>query len=215
MKINLYNQKGEKVGKTDLPDEIFNVEINSDLLHQVIVSQMANKRQSSAHTKDRGDVSGGGKKPWRQKGTGRARHGSRRSPIWVGGGVTFGPKSERNYKKTIPQKMKRKALFMALSSKVNDDELILIDDLGMKEPQARIAQSILEKLPLSDKSGLVVLSEPDKNIVLSFRNIPKTESIQAKDLTALNILSFKKLIMTPDSVVKIKETFLKDNSSKA
>ncbi|MGB3988361.1 MAG: 50S ribosomal protein L4 [Minisyncoccales bacterium] len=215
MKINLYNQKGEKVGKTDLPDEIFNVEINSDLLHQVIVSQMANKRQSSAHTKDRGDVSGGGKKPWRQKGTGRARHGSRRSPIWVGGGVTFGPKSEKNYKKTIPQKMKRKALFMALSSKVNDDELILIDDLGMKEPQARIAQSILEKLPLSDKSGLVVLSEPDKNIVLSFRNIPKTESIQAKDLTALNILSFKKLIMTPDSVVKIKETFLKDNSSKA
>ncbi len=215
MKINLYNQKGEKVGKTDLPDEIFNVEINSDLLHQVIVSQMANKRQSSAHTKDRGDVSGGGKKPWRQKGTGRARHGSRRSPIWVGGGVTFGPKSEKNYKKTIPQKMKRKALFMALSSKVNDDELILIDDLGMKEPQARIAQSILEKLPLSDKSGLVVLSEPDKNIVLSFRNIPKTESIQAKDLTALNIRSFKKLIMTPDSVVKIKETFLKDNSSKA
>ena len=126
MKINLYNQKGEKVGKTDLPDEIFNVEINSDLLHQVIVSQMANKRQSSAHTKDRGDVSGGGKKPWRQKGTGRARHGSRRSPIWVGGGVTFGPKSEKNYKKTIPQKMKRKALFMALSSKVNDDELILL-----------------------------------------------------------------------------------------
>jgi large subunit ribosomal protein L4 len=215
MKINLYNQKGEKVGKTDLPDEIFNVEINSDLLHQVIVSQMANKRQSSAHTKDRGDVSGGGKKPWRQKGTGRARHGSRRSPIWVGGGVTFGPKSEKNYKKTIPQKMKRKALFMALSSKVNDDELILIDDLGMKEPQARIAQSILEKLPLSDKSGLVVLSEPDKNIVLSFRNIPKTESIQAKDLNAMKILSFKKLIMTPDSVVKIKETFLKDNSSKA
>ncbi len=215
MKINLYNQKGEKVGKTDLPDEIFNVEINSDLLHQVIVSQMANKRQSSAHTKDRGDVSGGGKKPWRQKGTGRARHGSRRSPIWVGGGVTFGPKSEKNYKKTIPQKMKRKALFMALSSKVNDDELILIDNFGIKKPQARIAQSILEKLPLSDKSGLVVLSEPDKNIVLSFRNIPKTESIQAKDLTALNILSFKKLIMTPDSVAKIKETFLKDNLSKA
>ena len=104
MKINLYNQKGEKVGKTDLPDEIFNVEINSDLLHQVIVSQMANKRQSSAHTKDRGDVSGGGKKPWRQKGTGRARHGSRRSPIWVGGGVTFGPKSEKNNTSANPDR---------------------------------------------------------------------------------------------------------------
>ncbi len=207
MKLNLYNQKGEEIGKVEAPDEIFGVELNDELLHQVVVSQSANRRQTSAHTKDRGEVRGGGKKPWRQKGTGRARHGSRRSPIWVGGGITFGPRSDKNYKKTIPVKMKRRALFMALSSKAKDEELIIVDDFGIRDHKTKSAQVLLNSLPLSDKSGLVVLMTPDKNEILSFRNIPKTESIQVNNLNALDILSFKRLIMTEETISKIKEIF--------
>ncbi len=212
MKISVYNQKGEDVKKIDLPDEIFGLEANLDLLHQVIVSQMSNRRQGTAHTKDRGDVSGGGKKPWRQKGTGRARHGSIRSPLWRGGGVTFGPRSDKNYKKTIPQRMKRKALFMALSSKVNDGELIIVDDLGIKDHKTKTVKSIIDKLPFADKTGLLVLSNPDRNTILGARNIPKTETMQAKNLTALDVLSSKRLIMTPESVTVIKENFLKTDA---
>lgn len=209
MKISVYNQKGEDIDKTELPDEIFGLEANLDLLHQVVVSQMSNRRQGSAHTKDRSDVSGGGKKPWRQKGTGRARHGSIRSPLWRGGGVTFGPRSDRNYKKTIPVMMRRKALFMALSSKAKDGELIIIDDLGAKDHKTKVIKSTLDNLPFADKTGLLILPAVDKNVILGARNIPKTETMQAKNLTALDVLSSKRLIMTPESVAKIKETFLK------
>ena len=209
MKINVYNQKGEDIDKLELPDEIFGLKANLDLLHQVVVSQMSNRRQGSAHTKDRSDVSGGGKKPWRQKGTGRARHGSIRSPLWRGGGVTFGPRSDRNYKKTIPVMMRRKALFMALSSKAKDEELIIVDDLGTKDHKTKAINLTLNNLPFADKTGLLILPAVDKNIILGARNIPKTETIQAKNLTALDVLSFKRLIMTPESIAKIKETFLR------
>ena len=209
MKIAVYNQKGEEIDKTELCEEIFGLELNADLLHQVVVSQMSNRRQGSAHTKDRSDVRGGGRKPWRQKGTGRARHGSIRSPLWKGGGVTFGPKSDKNYKKTIPVAMRRKALFMALSSKVKDGELIIINDLGVKDHKTKTVKSILNNLPHPDKTGLLVLPGIDKNIILGARNIPKTETMQAKNLTALDVLSSKRLIMTPESITKIKETFLR------
>jgi len=209
MKISLYNQKGEDIDKVELPDEIFGLKANLDLLHQVVVSQMSNRRQGSAHTKDRSDVSGGGKKPWRQKGTGRARHGSIRSPLWRGGGVAFGPKSDRNYKKTIPVIMRRKALFMALSSKAKDSELIIVDNLGAIDHKTKTIKSTLNNLPFADKTGLLILPVVDNNIILGARNIPKTETMQAKNLTALDILSFKRLIMTPETVAKIKETFLK------
>lgn len=209
MKISLYNQKGEDIDKVELPDEIFGLKANLDLLHQVVVSQMSNRRQGSAHTKDRSDVSGGGKKPWRQKGTGRARHGSIRSPLWRGGGVTFGPKSDKNYKKTIPVMMRRKALFMALSSKAKDSEIIIVDNLGAIDHKTKTIKSTLNNLPFADKTGLLILPVVDNNIILGARNIPKTETMQAKNLTALDILSFKRLIMTPETVAKIKETFLK------
>lgn len=214
MKIATYNQEGKKGKEIELLSEIFEVKLNEDLLHQVVISQMSNRRQGSAHTKDRGDVSGGGKKPWRQKGTGRARHGSIRSPIWKGGGVTFGPKSDRNYKKTIPQKMKRKALFMSLSSKARDGEIFIIRDLSSESHKTKTFKSILNNFPYLDKSGLMILSSPIKNIILGTRNIPNIETIQAKNLTALDILSFKRLIIMEESLNIIKETFLEKTKQK-
>src|SRR3989344_4067362 len=126
MKVDLYNQNGEVAGSVNLPKEIFEVKFNADLVHQIAVSQMANKRQVSAHTKIRSEVRGGGKKPWRQKGTGRARHGSIRSPLWRGGGITFGPRNDKVYEKDIPKKMRRKALLMALSQKAKNSQLVVL-----------------------------------------------------------------------------------------
>jgi len=214
MLIETYNQKGERVGETRVPSEIFGVEINPDLVHQVVVSQMANLRQSIAHTKDRKEVSGGGRKPWRQKGTGRARAGSIRSPLWRGGGVTFGPRKEKVFKKKIPQKMKRKAIFMVLSGKLKNNLLILLDDLKIERSKTKLMGEALNNLKKKVKhfkegSVLVALPKVDKNIVLAARNLPKTETILAKDLNVLDLLSFKYLILTKEAIKQIKETFLK------
>ena len=209
MEIAVYNQKGEEVGKTSLPKEIFDVPINPDLLYQVVVSQMANRRRVIAHTKTRAEVRGGGRKPWRQKGTGRARHGSIRSPLWRGGGVVFGPRKERVFKKVIPQKMKQKALFMALSAKAKNNLLVLLDELKIEEPKTKIMAEMLSKLPCKGKTTLIVFPRYDKNAILAARNIPRTQTIQAKDLNALDLLSFKYLILPKRSIEVIKETFLK------
>lgn len=214
MKINVYNQEGKEVGQTLLPKEIFDVKMNPDLVHQIAVSQMANRRKVIAHTKGRGEVRGGGKKPWRQKGTGRARHSSIRSPLWRGGGVTFGPTRERVFKKQIPKKMKRLALFMALSGKVKNNLLILIDKLKIEQPKTKFMAQVIENLKskienFKKGSVLIALPELDKNIILTARNLPNIETIQAKDLNCLDLLSFKYLIMPKDSVRVIKETFLK------
>jgi large subunit ribosomal protein L4 len=170
---------------------------------------MANKRQGTAHTKDRSEVSGGGRKPWRQKGLGRARHGSIRSPIWRKGGVVHGPRKERIWKKKIPKEMKKKALFMVLSSKAKDKELILLDDLKIKESKTKLMKEILEKLPLDKKSVLIALPKMDKKIILAARNLPKVSTIQAKDLNCLDLLSFKYLLLPLESVKVIEKTFLK------
>jgi large subunit ribosomal protein L4 len=209
MLVDTYNQEGKKTGQTRLPKEIFDLKVNPDLVHQVVVSQMANRRQVLAHTKDRGEVRGGGRKPWRQKGTGRARHGSVRSPLWRGGGVTFGPTKERIFKKKIPKKMKRLALFMALSAKAKNNLLILLDKLSLEKVKTKLMAEILKKLPCEDKSCLIALPEMDKNIILATRNLPDVGTIQAKDLNALDLLSFKYLIMPKEAIKVIKETFLK------
>ena len=130
MKVPLYNIEGKEEGTALLPKEIFEVKMNADLVHQVVVSQMSNRRQITAHTKDRSEVRGGGRKPWRQKGTGRARAGSSRSPLWKGGGVTFGPRKDRNFKKEIPAKIRKKALFMVLSEKAKENTVIILDILS-------------------------------------------------------------------------------------
>ena len=214
MLIETYNQKGERVGETRVPSEIFGVEINPDLVHQVVVSQMANLRQPIAHTKDRKEVRGGGRKPWRQKGTGRARAGSIRSPLWRGGGVTFGPRKEKVFKKKIPQKMKRKAIFMVLSGKLKNNLLILLDDLKLERSKTKLMKETLNNLKKKIKhfkggSVLVTLPKVDKNVILAARNLPKTKTILAKDLNVLDLLSFKYLILTKEAIKQIKETFLK------
>ena len=211
MLIDTYNQKGEKTVQTELPAEIFDIKMNSDLVHQVVVSQMSNRRKVIAHTKNRGDVRGGGKKPWRQKGTGRARVGSNRSPIWRGGGITFGPTKERNFKKIIPKKMKRKALLMVLTQKLKDKELIVLDNLKIEKSKTKIMFDIINNFPCKTKSCLIALSEMDKNTILGARNIPKTATIQAKDLNCLDLLNYKYLMIPKDAIKTIKQIFIHEN----
>ena len=214
MLVDSYNQKGEKLGRIKLPQEIFGIEMNSDLVHQIMVSQMANRRQVIAHTKTRAEVSGGGRKPWRQKGTGRARHGSIRSPIWIGGGVAFGPRKDKVFKKKIPKKMRRKALFMVLSSKVKDKELLVLDKLEAKEPQTKIMAKMMKNLrkkikDFKEGSVLFLLAKKDENLIKSLRNIKKVKTILARESNVLDLLKYKYLIIPKKSIKVLKETFLK------
>jgi len=219
VKTVIYNQKGEQAGTILLPKEVFGVKMNNDLLHQVVVSQMANRRKVIAHTKDRGEVSGGGKKPWRQKGTGRARHGSIRSPIWRGGGVTFGPRKEKVFKKKIPKKMKRKALFMALSDKFNNNLLMVLDQLKLEKTKTKFLAELIKNwtsLRKKSKNGstLIILPSYDKNIILSARNISGVDTIWAGNLNALDVLSYKYLVVTKESIKTIKNTFAREQKDK-
>lgn len=214
MKITIYNQEGKEVGQTLLPKEIFNLEVNHDLVHQVMVSQMANRRKVIAHVKDRSEVRGGGRKPWRQKGTGRARHGSRRSPLWKGGGVTFGPTKERVFKKKINKKVRKKALLMVLSAKAKNNLLLIFDKINLEQAKTKLIAKIIENWKLKienfkEGSSLIVLPKVEKNLILAVKNIPKIETIEARNLNALDLLSFKYLIMPKETIKVIKETFLK------
>ncbi len=208
MKTKVYNQKGEKIEDIIIPEEVFGVTLNSDLVHQVAVSQINNKRKNIAHTKDRSEVRGGGAKPWRQKGTGRARHGSSRSPIWIGGGVTFGPNSERNYKKKIPLKMKRKALFMVLSSKLKEDLLIVLDKLQIKERKTKNISNILKNLPCKEDKSLIGLANHNKDFIIAAKNIPQISVEEIRNINVLDLLSAKYLILEKDAVKNIKKMFL-------
>lgn len=213
MQIKIYNQEGEETGKVNLPDDIFNVKINRDLLHQVVVSQMSNKRIHLARSKDRSEVRGGGRKPWRQKGTGRARHGSIRSPIWRGGGVTFGPTGEENFKNKISKKMKRKALFMALSSKAKDKEIFVLDELKLAGPKTKLMASALDKIikPKRKKNynSLIILAGEDENTFRAAKNISETKILRADSLNALDLLSYKYLVMPEEAIGVIEKTYKK------
>ena len=213
MKYSVYNQKGEEASQTLLPKELFEIVLNSDLLHQVVVSQMANRRSVIAHTKDRGAVSGGGKKPWKQKGTGRARHGSNRSPIWKGGGVTFGPTNERVFKKKINTKMKRKALLMALSAKRKSNLMILLDELVLKEQKTRSMKQILDNLPCKEQSCLIALPSIDQKIILASKNLKQVDVVEARNLNALDLLSFKYVLFTKKSIAQIKKVFVEKSQT--
>jgi len=211
MKIEVYNQNGESVGNTTLPKEVFDVKFNADLVHQIAVSLAANKRQVSAHTKIRGEVRGGGKKPWRQKGTGRARHGSIRSPLWKGGGVTFGPRTDRIFDREVPKKMRRKALLMVLSQKVKDNQLVILDKIELVGTQGKTKEmaSSLMKLPCKEASTLIALPNYDKKVFLASRNIKKTSIEDARNLNVLQLLNHKYLLITKESIKTLENTFAK------
>lgn len=219
MKLPLYNQQGEKVGDVVLPKDIFGVEVNIDLMYQAVISQMANGRSNLAHTKQRGEVRGGGKKPWKQKGTGRARHGSIRSPIWIGGGITFGPRNTQNFSKKINKKMKKIALYMSLSSKVNDKQIIMLDNLEIKDGKTKVLVDVMNKINQvieTDKSkapkkgvynSLIVLPKKHDLSTRACGNIKKVKTILADSLNIVDILSYKNLILTKDSIDVIKKTY--------
>ena len=207
MKIDTYNQSGEVSGSMTLPKEIFDIKMNADLVHQVLISQTANKRQVSAHTKDRSEVRGGGRKPWRQKGTGRARVGSIRSPLWRGGGVTGGPRNEKVYEKAIPTKMRRKALFMVLSEKAKNNLLVVLDSMEMETAKTKAMAKMMEKLPLAKESRLIAAVNGDKKINLASRNIKKTGVSEARNLNVVDLLNYKYLLISKDGIKEIETTF--------
>ena len=225
IKVKLYNQKAEEVGEEKLNADIFGVEANPELIHQVVVAQNHNSRQVLAHTKDRSEVRGGGKKPWKQKGTGRARVGSSRSPIWIGGGVTFGPTKDRNFSVKINKKMKRKALFMCLSDRVKDESFILLDKFEIEEIKTKKVAEILDKLnkKIINKKAmptgrqedgkakkptiLVVLDKDSDKVFKSAKNIERVSVIGAENLNVVDILKYKYLLTTVQSVKSIEKVY--------
>ena len=209
MKYPVYNQKGKQEGEITLPKEIFDIKFNADLVHQIAVSLSANKRQISAHSKTRSEVRGGGKKPWRQKGTGRARHGSIRSPLWKGGGVTFGPRKDKVYEKDVPKKMRRKALLMVLSEKAKSSQLIVLNKIDLEKGKTKEMALVISSLPCKNQSCLIAMPDFDKKIFLASRNIKKTDLEDARNLNVLEILNHKYLLITKDSIKTIEKTFIK------
>ena len=213
METTIYNTQGKKAGTIELPDSIFNVQWNDSLMHQVVTSMQANARTPVAHTKFRGEVRGGGKKPWQQKGTGRARHGSIRSPIWKGGGVTHGPRKEKSYAREIPRKMRAKALFMALSQKLKDNELIFVDSFGLKTPKTAEAKKTLgafSRVPGFERllkkhrnAALIALSGEGDAAYKSFRNLGNITCIPARNLNPVAVLGNSFIIIEdPKSAIE-------------
>ena len=189
----LYNQAGEEKGDVKLTPEIFAVEIKPELVHQAVVAQMANARVVFADTKDKSEVRGGGRKPWKQKGTGRARHGSIRSPLWRGGGVTFGPSTDRNYSKNLNKKMKKKALYMALSDKANETQIMVVDKLDVPEIKTKTMVEFLKNIK-AEKRVMVVGEKMDITIAKSVRNLPKVQYIAADSLSVLEVIKANKIV---------------------
>ena len=217
METKVYNQKGEDAGKIKLPENIFGLHWNADLVHQVISSISSNKRANTADTKGRGEVRGGGRKPWKQKGTGRARHGSSRSPIWKGGGVTHGPSVDRNYKKKINKKMMAKALFTILSKKLKSKDILFLDQItlaGIKTQKAAEIQTAISKIAGFEKitrvkgnNALFAIPEKSENTLKSFRNIPSIYIERVQNINPLEVLNYKYLILVePEKCIKFFET---------
>ncbi|MFY9177061.1 MAG: 50S ribosomal protein L4 [Caldicoprobacterales bacterium] len=205
-KVAVYNTEGATVGELELNNDIFGVKINKALLHQVVRMQLANKRQGTQSALTRAEVRGGGAKPWRQKGTGRARHGSIRSPIWVKGGVAFAPKP-RDYSFTMPKKMRRQALKSALSSKVVNDEIIVLDDLKLAQPKTKEMVKVLKNLGVNGKA-LVVLPEKDEVVARVSGNIQGIKLASINTLNVLDILNYDKFIITQEAVQKVEEVYV-------
>jgi large subunit ribosomal protein L4 len=213
MEATIYNQTGKEAGKIKLPEAIFGLPWNDALVHQVVNSMLGNARTPIAHTKNRGEVAGSGIKPWRQKGTGRARHGSRRSPIWVGGGISGGPRNEKNFSTKINKKMKTKALFTVLSQKFKDGEVVFLDEISFRTPKTKDAKKMIDSLAKikeissisrRNNAAFIALQTKDENINKSFNNFGNLEVGQLKDLNAVDLLQYRYLVITdPEKSVEL------------
>ncbi|HBR02677.1 MAG TPA: 50S ribosomal protein L4 [Ruminiclostridium sp.] len=204
-KVDVYNIKGQKVGDISLNDDIFAVEVNKVAMHSAVVNILANARQGTQSTKTKSEVRGGGKKPWRQKGTGRARQGSIRSAQWVGGGIVLGPKP-RSYSYALPKKVRRLALKSALTSKALENNIIVLDDLKLEAIRTKEMANVLNNLNV-DTSALIVLPEINRNVVLSARNIENVKTATFGDINTYDILKYNKFIVTKGAVAKIEEVY--------
>ncbi len=204
-KVDLYNTAGEKTGEVVLSESVFGVEVNVDAMHQAVVNYLANQRHGTQSTKTRTEVRGGGAKPWRQKGTGRARQGSIRAPQWTGGGVALGPKP-RDYSYTINRKVKQLALKSALTSKVNDEELIVLEDMKLDEIKTSKVAEILKNLGVTEKA-LFVLPENDKTVYMSARNIKGVDTTYVGAINTYEVLGHTKCIILKDAVAKLEEVY--------
>ncbi|MEK7161804.1 MAG: 50S ribosomal protein L4 [Patescibacteria group bacterium] len=215
MKVNLYNQKGEVVGDVELNSKIFDVKPNAHLLAEAVRIHQANSRQGSSHTKNRGEVSGGGKKPWKQKGTGRARAGSTRSPIWRHGGVTFGPRSNRNWELKLNKKAKTQALFMTLSDKVKENQFIVVDQIALTEPKTKelvkVFTDLHKGIKTLGKKQMLITPKKDDKLARSSRNLKSITSVLANSLNLVEVLKANSIIILKDSLPVVEKTYLKTN----
>ena len=202
--VSVYNMEGKEVGSIELNDAVFGVEVNEHLVHMAVVSQLANKRQGTQSAKTRSEVSGGGKKPWRQKGTGHARQGSTRAPQWTGGGTVFAPKP-RDYSFKMNRKEKRAALFSALSSKVADNKIVVVDEFKLDEIKTKIFVEVMNNLKVN--KALVVVEEDNKNVVLSGRNIPTVKVEANNEINTYDVVKYDTLVVTKAAVEKIQEVY--------
>ncbi len=205
MQTVIYSVQGKKAGTVELPESVFGVPFNADLVHQVLVSMESNQRAGTAHTKNRGEVEGSRAKPWKQKGTGRARHGDKRSPIWRGGGVTHGPRNERNYKKGIPVAMKKGALTSVLSEKLRQEKMLFVEKLTLADSKTKDAASILKQLATVDGAKNItrkdarvclVVKDAPRTLVNSFRNLPQVSLVSARQVSAQDIALARYVIVT-------------------
>ena len=202
--VSVYNMEGKEVGKMDLNDAVFGVEINEHLVHMAVVQNLANKRQGTQKAKTRSEVSGGGRKPWRQKGTGHARQGSTRAPQWKGGGVVFAP-VPRDYSFKLNKKEKRAALKSVLTSRVQDNKLIVLDELKFDEIKTKEFKKVMDNLNVG--KAMVVIGGQDENVILSARNLPTVNTAVAENINVYDILKGDTLVLTKDAVAKIEEVF--------
>ncbi len=202
--VSVYNMEGKEVGTIELNDAVFGVEVNEHLVHMAVVAQLANKRQGTQKAKTRSEVSGGGRKPWRQKGTGHARQGSTRSPQWTGGGMVFAP-TPRDYTITLNKKEKRAALKSALTSRVNENKFVVVDELKFDEIKTKNFKAVMNNLKVS--KALVVLADNDQNTVLSARNIPEVKTSLVNTINVFDILKYNTVVATNDAVSSIEEVY--------
>jgi len=208
MKADLYTQTGEKNGQVELPVEMFEIPFNKDLVHQALVRQLTNGRMGIAHTKTRAEVRGGGRKPFKQKGTGRARQGTIRAPHMRGGGVVFGPRNDRNFIKDMPKKQRRRALFSALSEKARNNEVFVLDKFESEKPSSKVFKDMMAKLPI-ERNALFVISEKNSTMQKSSSNIENVKMILANYVNIHDLQKYRKIVILKDAIETLTETFLK------